>query len=77
MRRIYIAVQEEAFAALQRRALAERRDVRDQAAVELERLLAGPPGPPGGPGRSGPAGAAPTAPADCRRPLAPATEDAA
>jgi len=74
MRRIYIAVQEEAFAALQRRALEERRDVRDQAAVELERLLAGPPDPPG---RSGASGVPAPAPADCRRPIDPVTETAA
>lgn len=74
MRRIYIAVQEEAFAALQRRALEERRDVRDQAAVELERLLAGPPARPTGAGAGG-------APPDCRpdgrRPIDPVTEPAA
>lgn len=39
MRRIYIALDESAFCVLQRRALDERRDVRRQAAVELERLL--------------------------------------
>lgn len=44
MRRIYISVKEDAFRALQRRALDERRDVRAQAAVELERVLR--PAPP-------------------------------
>lgn len=38
MRRIFIAVEETAFAAIQRRAIRARRDVRRQVALELERI---------------------------------------
>lgn len=39
MRRFYVEIREQAFDALAEIALAERRDVRDQAAVLLERTL--------------------------------------
>jgi hypothetical protein len=42
MRRLYIEISDSAFDRLGRRATDERRPVRDQAAVELERALTAP-----------------------------------